>query len=305
MSTSSPKRRWRRLITVPLGIVLVIVVYLGLGAVLTYELDDDPSFATDVPVPEGGLATLATMAALIERETDRTGWVANDPAFLPGAWLPSMAAYQAAIRDTTRRLAADLADAEGADDPEWQVALDALAVPGDIWAFDFARSWRPQRTSESFYRDAVQALRRLNARISAGTASSGIAPPTVKVILERVDAELNALAEAAIDHVDSRGGHWLDHRTGPRFAAAKGSLYTHLVTLRGLGRDVSVPGGAEGWDAFLASLEKAAVFQPAVVMNGQADSWVRPPHLAVQAALVLRAKRDLEPVRQALAAADA
>ena len=309
MSTSSVRRWLKRLVTIPALLLLAVVAYFGIGAVIVHQIDDDPTFAADVPTPDGGLRTLAAMAALLEREIDRNAWVANDPAFLPGSLLPSMAAYQIAIRDGIERMAQDLqAGRSNADldaDPDLETALGSLAMPGDIWAFDLAVSWRPQRTSEAFYRDAVAALRRFNARVAAGNAAAGLEPLTVRAILARADEEFNLAAETALAHVERRGGHWLDRESGPLFARAKGDLDAQFVLLRALGEDVAAVGNAAGWGEFLASLERAATLQPAWVMNGRADSLLRPAHLAVQAGLILRAQRDLALVRRALAAIDA
>ncbi|TVQ33011.1 MAG: hypothetical protein EA356_12705 [Geminicoccaceae bacterium] len=299
----------RRLITVPLTLAVVVLAYFGIGAVVVHQIDDDPAFAVDVATPEGGLRTVAAMAALLEREIDRTGWVANDPAFQPGAWLVAMPAYQIAIRDAIDRLAADFAAGRTADgleaSPELEAARLSLAMPGDVWAFDFTKTWRPQRTSEAFYRDAVGALRRFNARVAIGEEGSGLGPLTVASVLQRVDDELNLMAEAALAHVAARGGHWLDEVGTPSFFTAKGTLYAHFVLLRALGEDVEGLGRAAGWGRFLTSLEAAATLHPAWVMNGHAEGTLRPAHLATQAALVLRAQRDLDQVRRALAAMDA
>ncbi len=305
MSTSSVRRWTKRLVTIPLLLLLAVAVYFGVGALVVHHVDDDPGFAATVPTPEGGTRTLATMAALIEREVDRTGWVANDPAFLPGALLPSMAAWQIALRDTVERLAADLEAgrtmAGEAPDPDLAAARDALGMPGDVWAFDLAVSWRPQRTSEAFYRDAVLALRRFNAQVAAGNTASGLEPSTVRVVLQRVGDELNVAAEATLAHVRNRGGHWLDREASPLFFGVKGTLYGQFLLLRALGEDVPSLGEATGWRQFLASLEEAATLHPRPVVNGRLDGAVRPPHLAVQAGLLLRAQRDLGVVRQALA----
>jgi hypothetical protein len=302
--SSSGVRRWlKRLVAVPLVVVIAVGAYYGIGALVVHRIDDDPAFGRDVPVPEGGLRTIATMAALVEREIDRNGWVANDPPVLPGSLLVAMPAFQIAIRDSVRRLALDLQAAGIGGDGDLDEAVGALAMPGDVWAFDLASSWRPQRTSEAFYRDGVQALRRLNARLAA--AGAGLDPSAGAAVLERIDQELEAAALAAISHVEREGGAWRDTDVRPLYFTTKGLLHAHLVLLSALSDDVPGLRAAPAWMSFEGALESASLLHPQPVANGRADGFLRPAHLAAQAAFVLRARDELRRVRAALGDRDA
>ena len=296
--TPSGLGRWlRRLVAVPLLLVLLVGFYLAIGATLTHRIDTDPDFVDAVPVPAAGLTTIATLAALVERETDRQGWVANDPVFMPGWLLHGMASFQEAIRDEVRRTLSDVAARTGAPDPDLETALGALAMPGDVWAFDFATSWRPQRTSEAHYRDAVQALRELNARLSAGTVALPLAEAG-EAILARIEAGLAADAAAGLATVEAHGGVWSNGRiAADRFLANRGYSYTRLLVVHGLGRDVAAVAGAAAFEPAVAALTAASGMAPWIIANGALDGVLRPAHLAVQAALMLRARDALAALR--------
>jgi hypothetical protein len=289
-ATAPRPRRWlRRVVSLPPLLALLVGAYYAGGAFVAHRVDTDPTFASGVVVPDGGSRTVAALAALVEREVDRQGWVANDPVFLPGALLDGMAAFQIAIRDEVRRTVDDIATAaRDAPDADLETALGALTMPGDVWAFDLATSWRPQRTSEAFYREGVAALRRLNARASAGGTAIAVDHAADRV-LPRMAASLDDLATAALVHVETRGGRWRDGTASQLFHHAKGVAYTHLVVLQGLAADLPALASAAGFADAVAALTAASALYPTVIANGRADGVVRPAHLAVQAAMLARA----------------
>lgn len=299
-ATSRLGRRLRRLFAYPLLLALLIGGYYAGGAFLAHRVDTDPTFAAGVIVPAGGARTVAVLAAVLAREVDRQGWVANDPAVLPGALLDGMAAFQLAIRDEVRGTVEVLA--AGAADPDLETALGALAMPGDVWAFDLGTSWRPQRTSESFYREAVDGLRRFNARASAGTVPLPLAAAR-DTLLERIETSLDAGARAALAHVETRGGRWRDREASRLFHRLKGSTYTQLLVVQGLADDLEEVATAPAQADAVAALAAASRLYPRIVVNGRADGVLRPAHLAVQAALLLRARDAIAALRRQAAAA--
>ncbi|MFP4126963.1 MAG: DUF2333 domain-containing protein, partial [Alphaproteobacteria bacterium] len=90
-------RGLKRLVQIALALVVLVALYYAVGSHLVHRIDADPAFAEDIAVPEGGSTLVATMAALIRREVDQHGWVANDPVIFPSALLDDMAAYQQAL----------------------------------------------------------------------------------------------------------------------------------------------------------------------------------------------------------------
>ena len=165
METSSPLRIVKGAVLGTLLAANVAGAYLLGGMVLTERIDDDMDFQPPVRT-EGGLASVDMTAALIEREVAQHAWVANEPGFLPGAWLPNMRNYQQGVIYGLSRFAFELADTVGrsrgatAVDPDLDRAAGLLRFPGDVWVFDFEKTRTPGGTSEGQYQSAARAQSR-------------------------------------------------------------------------------------------------------------------------------------------------
>ena len=289
-------KRWVwRLVTWPLWAALVIALYYAVGAHFAHRIDTDPDFAATVDVPDGGARTVAVLAALVEREVDQHGWVANDPWIFPSSTLDDMATFQTTLLAAVNRTLADLEDlVEGdAPSPALEAAMGALAMPGDRWTFDFAQGFAPQQTSEQFYRDGVAALRRFNGELAAGETRLALDAAAATAILERLAAELDAAAAANLRHVADRGGHWLDLRVDDRFLASRGEAYAVQLLVPAMAADGEVEVGAATVERTARALASTSVLQPWLVLNGRADAQWRASHLAAQAAYIQRAARDV------------
>lgn len=285
-------------------ILVVVGLYYVVGAAVARHVDDDPAFGADVVVPQGGSHTVAVLAALLEREVDRHGWVANDPAVFPSSLLTDMAAFQESIRASVEAVVKAFAIRTGTD-PDLETALGALAVPGDRWAFDVGGSWSLQETSETYYREAVTALRRFNARMARGEVATLPDAALAATLVRQAGERLAAAATVGLAHVDARGGHWLDLTTAERLYATKGEVYAYWVVLQAVAVDVPSLGATDGWDAFEIAGQRAATFGPSWVMNGAAEGWLRATPLATQAAYLLDTRQALAPVIVALPAPEA
>jgi len=297
-------RGLRRLVQVVLAVVVLVGLYYAGGAVLVHEINTDPGYADDISPPDGGSTLVATMAALVRREVDTHGWVANDPAIFPSHLLDDMANFQRALAASTEAMVATLEERLAGDAaPSLAAAAEDLAAPTDLWTFDFARSWRPQKTTEQFYRDAADALTRFNAELAAGDVALSMKAASAAAIVADFAATLQAAAEAGIAYVDRRGGHWLDTGTDDRFQTTRGLIYARFLFLRALATDhpTLFEPAADARDRALARLERAMALGPWYVLNGPADGQWRPSHLAAQAAYTLQAARALDDIADALA----
>ncbi len=293
-------RRWfRRLLIWPLALVLLIALYYAIGGHFAHSIDDDPRFAADVVTPDGGSATVAVVAALMTREVDTNGWVANDPMIFPSHFLDDMANYQRALIGASRRMLADVATwiEDGVEPPSLEEARAELAMPGDRWAFDLSTSWRPQPTTEQAYRASVAALERFNAEISSGSVTLAYAPMSFAATLNRFASELDDAVATAHAHVDAHGGKWLNTSADDLFMRTKGLLYAQHALLEGLAHDfqttVSAPNAAGAVSDAQAALEAGLELGPWLVLNGDADGQFRPSHLSAQAAFAQRAAEAL------------
>src|SRR5690606_11363440 len=100
--------------------------------------------------------TVATAAALIDREVNTTGWPANDPWFFPGAILDNMPNLQSSEIQALQRVVTALRDqigrARGASsvDLALQHAASAIHPRPNIWYFDLDKAWTPLTPSDNY-----------------------------------------------------------------------------------------------------------------------------------------------------------
>jgi hypothetical protein len=303
-------RSWRALKVGGLVLLgLLAVYYLG-GMIWLHEVDDDPDFALATSAPEGGSATVAVAADLIDREINTHRWVANDPFFMPGSLLDNTPNFQQGIVAALSRFAVELADqiarTRGSSqiDRDLDTASGLLRYPGTVWIFDLAVSFAPTASSESQYRRALRALRDYNQRLSQGQATFETRADNLQATLERIAADVGS-SSAAIDRQLGEGaGFGLDFAADDLFYLNKGRLYAYYLLLRAMAldfekviveRDLSA-----AWTQLLDSFRAAATLQPWVVVNGDPASQVQPSHLAAQGFFLLRARTQLKEISNIL-----
>jgi hypothetical protein len=301
---------WRRLKISGLALLgLLAVYYLG-GMIWLHEIDDDPDFALASTAPEGGSATVAVAADLIDREINTHRWVANDPFFMPGSLLDNTPNYQQGIIAALSRFTVELADqiarTRGSSqiDRDLDTASGLLKYPGTIWIFDLAVSFAPTASSESQYRRAMRALRDYNQRLSEGQATFEVRADNLQATLERIAADVGSSSAAIDRHLAERSGFGLDFSADDVFYMNKGRLYAYHLLLRTLttdfGKVISERDLSGPWTQMLDSFRAAATLQPWVVINGEPDSQFLPSHLAAQGFFLLRARTQLKEITNIL-----
>src|ERR687891_293815 len=197
-------RPWyrRRLWVWPLLLLALLIVYYLGGMLWLHQIDDDPEFALESSAPEGGSATVAVAADLIDREINTHRWVANDPFFMPGSLLDNMPNFQQGIVAALSRFAIELSDQIGRTrgssqvDPDVDSAAGLLKYPGTIWIFDFSTSFAPTASSESQYRRAMRSLRSYNERLAQDAAIFETRADNLQATLERFAADMGSSAAA-------------------------------------------------------------------------------------------------------------
>jgi hypothetical protein len=301
---------WRRLKIGGLALLgLLVVYYLG-GMIWLHEIDDDPDFALASTAPEGGSATVAVAADLIDREINTHRWVANDPFFMPGSLLDNMPSFQQGIIAALSRFTVELADqiarTRGSSqiDRDLDSASGLLKYPGTVWIFDFAVSFAPTASSESQYRRAMRAMRDYNQRLSQGQATFEIRADNLQATLERIAADVGSSSAAIDRHLAERSGFGLDFSADDVFYINKGRLYAYYLLLRAMtidfGKVISERDLSGPWTQMLDSFRAAATLQPWVVVNGDPASQLLPSHLAAQGFFLLRARTQLKEITNIL-----
>lgn len=287
------------------ALALLPAIYFGVVPAFMHRIDDDVTFAP-ASVPSGASRAVAVAAALVEREIDRNGWVANDPFFYPTAILDNMPNYQTGIVAAVSRFVLEMSDQIGRTrgssqvDADLEKAAGLLKYPGTIWIFDTRTSWLPTTPAEDQYRAARKALESYNQRLSEGRAVFDRRADNLLGTLERVAADLGSVSAALDTRIAERGWLAVDFESDNLFYGTKGRLYAYLLILRGLRADFEAvvrdreTGAA--WDQMLRSLEEGATMSPAVVLNGAPDGIVAPNHIAAIGFYLLRARTQLREI---------
>jgi len=302
--------RGRRTGLIALAAILVILLlYYPVGALLINRIDDDPNFGPgDVP-PEASRA-VAVSAALIDREVRQHAWPANDPWFLPGAFLDNMPNYQQGIIAALSRFAVEMTDQIGRSrgssraDPDLEKAGGLLKYPGDVWLWDPSVSWLPTASSVNQYISARDALIAYNKRLVAGNAVFEKRADNLLGVLNRIAADLGSSSAVLEQRIETSSGVLIDTQADDIFYNTKGRLYAYALVLRELGKDfdqVLKEKDAEAvWNQMLESLFRAAGMRPWVVVNGSPDGQFLPNHLAGEGFLLLRARTQLREITDVL-----
>lgn len=296
------RARW--LPVAAIAIVLIFGLYYPVGMLIAHKVDDRLDYeisATELPA--GGSRTVALAAALIDREVNRNGWVANDPFFMPGSMLDNMPNYQLGMIHALGRFAFQLVDQIGRTrgssqtDRDLQEAAGLLQYSGTKWIFDFSTSLLPTAKSEDQYRKARASLLAYNQRLSGGQAVFERRADNLQATLDRIALDIGS-SSAAIDRRIQDGSSALfDWEGDDVFYSVKGQMYAYYLLLRELKQDYPnlvrdrELGGT--WDQMMASFAAAASLKPLVVSNAKPDAIILPNHLASMGFYVERARTQI------------
>jgi hypothetical protein len=298
------------LLGVPALIVLAVIGWYVIGMIVVNRIDDDTSFDVATTAPEGGSRAVAAMADLVHREIDVNEWTPNEPFFKPGVLLDNMPNYQTGLVAAVQRFGVSVRDrlarARGSSqaDQDLTRAMGLLAYPGNVWVWNPASSWAPTATSESQYRQAVDALHAYNLRLANGEAALERRADNLMDTLDAIASDLGSTSAATSQAIDRSRNRWFDFSADDLFYTNKGQLYAYYILLRELGMDyadvIRERGVGSNWAEMLESFQMAATVHPWIVVNGGLNSQFKPNHLANQGFLLLRARTQLREVTNIL-----
>jgi hypothetical protein len=294
-------------------------ILVGLGAlILVYPLwawwvstiDDDANFAPPAgSVRANESMTVASMAALLDREVNVHGWTPNDPFFVPTGLLANMPNFQRGIEAALGHFALVLKDQLGHvpnspdADGDLQQAADMLQYPSNVWIWAPTISLWPT-SSEEQYRKAIEALRAYNSRLAAGQAAFGRGDENLRAAVELIRVDLTAISALIDEHVHERSGLFLGTGAGSIFYLMKGQLYGDYIVLKALAADfapvIEARGLEKDWAAMTAALKEGAELRPSIVLDGTPNSQFVPCHLCTQGFLLLRARDRLHDIADKL-----
>lgn len=312
-SSSYSRRKQLRAFAKPVAIFIIfaLLIWYPLGMFYLHEVDDDPNFSIDMTdIPRNGSRAVAMAAALIHREVDVHGWVANDPFFMPGSALDNMPNFQQGMMEAMARFAFELSDQIGRvrgssrTDQDLQEAAGLLQYSGTKWIFDFSTSVMPTAAAEAQYRRARGALIAYNRRLSDGQAIFERRSDNLLATLDRIALDMGSASAALDKQIAEHAGDWIDARADDVFYTAKGQAYAYYLILRELGQDfenvMRERDLTATWEQMLDSMQRAATLEPIVVINAKPDAWLRPSHLASEGFYILRARTQLREITNIL-----
>ncbi|RVU36313.1 DUF2333 family protein [Hwanghaeella grinnelliae] len=283
-------------------IVLAALLYYPIGMIMVHRIDDDTSIIAEAP--QGGSEAVAMTIRIIDRETRENSWTPMAPFFMPSAALDNMPNFQTGIRDALSRFTIELTDQIGrvrgssAADTDLEAATGFLKYAPDVWYYNISESLLPQRSSAEQYRNAADALRNYNLRLSEGNAVFERRADNLLGTLERFSSDLGSASAATGDALEEYSAFSI--YADDVFYHNKGRLYGYYMLLNALQADfqnvISEKEVASLWAQMLASLHAAAIMDPLVVINGSPDGLLLPSHLSAQGFYLLRARTQLKEI---------
>lgn len=288
---------------------IVVVLVFPVAMLVISKVDDNPDFAAGAvtgPRSRG----VAVAAALITRELDVSKWHANDPFFMPGAWLRDMPAFQLGLVGGLARMVGALNSEKGVafgpngTDVNLNHAAGLLKYPGTVWKFDTRKSWLPTASAEKQYRNAQRSLDLYNDMVAAGAASFERRPEALAAIVEALIRDLDEVTDSIDHHLAAGRLVLLDFGVDGVFYGNKGRLYAHSIVLRELGRDfekvLADRRQLEAWTRMVDHLAAAARLKPWLVWSAAPDSSFLPNHLVAQGYGALRVRMQAAELLAAL-----
>lgn len=289
-------------------IACLLALYYGIGALLMHHIDDDPGFMADsADMLDGESESVAFASALLSREVNHRGWVANDPFYLPTSLLWNMAAYQTGILSAVLHFTESLGqalNARGAGSNDLDAAALKLSRPGDVWEWDLSEPLGFLGRSENQYRDGYLDLNGYNVAVADGTAGFPRDAALLIALLDGFGQGLEAAARKLTEEARSNLV-FFDTDVSDAFYQAKGVAYTQYVVTKGMASDfgavLRARDAMEPFEAMQTALLDAAALSPSVIANGRPDGSLFAAHPYVAGYFLLRAKDALDDLVKKLA----
>ncbi|WP_246116745.1 DUF2333 family protein [Denitrobaculum tricleocarpae] len=296
-----------------IGVVILalLLVFYPVGMMLNHQINDDVDFnLAEEELTPGGSRAVAMSIALIEREVEETGWVANKPFPFPSSLLDNMPNFQIGLMYAMSRFSIEMTDELGRSrgssqvDPDLDKASGLLKYDGTIWIWEPSTSLLPTASADRQYIAGKNALVSYNRRLAQGQAVFDRRADNLIAFLDRVGADLGSSSASLDLRANASSAGWFDLAADDVFYATKGRLYGYYMILRELGIDyqdtINEKRVGVVWQKMLDNLRTAAEMDPLIISNGYNDGLLMPSHLAVQGFYLLRARTQLKEVANIL-----
>ncbi|NWH09153.1 MAG: DUF2333 family protein [Alphaproteobacteria bacterium] len=295
-------------------IVILFVFSYPLLAWIGSTVDDDMTFSLEGRNLKAGQSrAVAVMSALIRREVEDHGWVANNPWFSPsGMLLDDMPSFQSGMIQALARFSFELQDQLGRTRGSSQIDQDLQSASGfmqtapTLWYWNPANSILPTAPAETQYLNAAKRFEAYNERLANGQAVFDRRADNLIAAIERIAQDIGSSSAAIDRHLEDSSGYIWSNSADDLFYNIKGQMYAYYMVLRELGQDFE-PLLKERqletvWKQMLHSFAEAAELQPWLgIMDGSPGSQFFPSHLSSEGFYLLRARMQLREVGDVLA----
>jgi len=300
--------RWRWLL--PVLVVLVLPLWYLFGVLFMAGIDEDLAFRpSPQDLPAGGSVAVAMASGIMDREVNEVGWTPNNPWFSPTYLIDNLPNYQEGERRIIAQFTLEMRDqigrlrGTGAADTHLNQAVSNLSFAGDRW---YVNHDRPilSLASESFYRDAITAMRAYNQEVAAGKATYERRADALEAVLTRIGLALGDSLARTDDYVATRGGTLFEGTSDDIFYQSRGEVRAAYLVLSGLRQDFAPVIRARGldnlWNKLMHDLRQINEMDPLIVLNGEAGGMMLKSHLAEQGFMLSNARVALREITAVL-----
>jgi hypothetical protein len=224
-------------------------------------------------------------------------------------FLDNKASFQRGVNQAIRRTSAELVDTLGRVRGTSGINNDLQSARGNLqfdeysWYFGL-NPFGPKTPTPSYYRSAIQSLRKFNTDLAACNAVFDGRADNLIQFIDRIANDLGGTSDMLAERSENHNRGWFDTRADDRFWFAYGQLYAYYAILSAAQSDFSQVVAERNLGAIFGGTVKqfqaALRIQPAIISNGREDGWIMPSHLATMGFYILRVRSNLVEMRSVL-----
>jgi hypothetical protein len=335
------RRTWLVRIPIIALLALLVVLYGYFFWQTQVWTNFDPSFVNqyrlserkvpagqELPVADSAPATAAKTcqrSAIVDVTADLTDFNVNQNAWISSMllyrlgffgidwdhtpFLDNKASFQRGVNQAVRRTSAELVDTLGRVRGTSGINNDLQSARGNLqfdeysWYFGL-NPFGPKTPTPSYYRAAVQSLRKFNTDLANCDAIFDTRADNLIQFIDRIANDIGGTSDILAERSQNHNRGWFDTRADDRFWFAYGQLYAYYAILSAAQADFLQVVAERNLGAILAGTMKqfqaALRIQPAIISNGREDGWIMPSHLATMGFYILRVRSNLVETRSIL-----
>jgi len=275
--------RWRLLCC---WFLSILVIYYGLGALISSRINNDTSSAISCP-PSGNGCIINALSHVLKVQIDKEAWTPALPKIFPAAALDNLPNFQLGAQKSAAALIKKIA--QKSQHKALKEAAELLAYPPDIWLFS-------KTSDDTFAPGSARQYRKALTKIKE-FANNDVPYPANKslYLLFELEHQLKNQIEKLHKQVLEHSTDTLDLKADDIFYHAQGTAYTLYYALAALGQDLQQQilkaGQYENLTTALKFLKDAETLEPFVVKNAPLNEAYEANHLIYLAYFLAKAQK--------------